>query len=113
MATPARKKRSKAARSPGRGHHIHTPAGEAFTHLVLEVFRLNGRLLSVGDRLVAGLGLTSARWQVLGALHGSTGRLTVSQIARSMGLQRQSVQRLVDVMTADGLLQLVENPQHR
>ena len=46
----------------------HTPGGEALTDLVLAVFRLNGRLLAAGDHLVSDLGLTSARWQVLGAI---------------------------------------------
>src|ERR1700756_1256876 len=45
-----------------------TPAGEALTNLMLDLFRLSSRLLTVGDRLAAGLGLTSARWQILGAL---------------------------------------------
>jgi DNA-binding MarR family transcriptional regulator len=101
------------AKPTGPDFHAHTPAGEAFTHLVLEVFRLNGRLLSVGDRLVKELGLTSARWQVLGALRSSPRPLTVSQIARSMGLQRQAVQRLVNVMAEDRLLDLIDNPRHR
>ena len=38
------------------------------TDLVLDVFRLNGALLASGDTLVKDLGLTSARWQVLGAI---------------------------------------------
>ena len=45
-----------------------TPAGEALTNLMLDLFRLSSRLLTVGDRLAAGLGLTSARWQILGAI---------------------------------------------
>ena len=40
----------------------------ALTGLVIEVFRLNGDLLAAGDALVGDLGLTSARWQVLGAI---------------------------------------------
>ena len=46
----------------------HTPSGRALTDLVLELFRLNNRLLAAGDRLVAGIGLTSARWKVLGTI---------------------------------------------
>ena len=45
-----------------------TPAGEALTNLMLDLFRLNSLLLASGDRLVAPLGLTSARWQILGAI---------------------------------------------
>jgi hypothetical protein len=66
-------------------------AGSALTDLVLEVFRLNGRLLAAGDRMTRPSGQTSARWQVLGAINPEP--RTVAQIARVMGLARQSVQR--------------------
>jgi len=83
----------------------------AMTELVLQIFRVNGLLLAVGDDLTRDLGLTSARWQVLGAL--ADGPLTVAQIARNMGLKRQSVQRLVDVLSEQGILELEDNPHHR
>ncbi len=81
------------------------------TELVLQIFRVNGLLLTVGDDLTRDLGLTSARWQVLGAL--ADGPLTAAQIARNMGLKRQSVQRLVDVLTEQGILLFEDNPHHR
>ena len=96
-----------------RASQSHSKSGEAFTKLVLETFRLNGRFLVAGDRLTKGIGLTSARWQVLGTLRESDTPLTVAQIARNMGLQRQSVQRTVDVMCREGLLRMVDNPRHR
>jgi DNA-binding MarR family transcriptional regulator len=85
---------------------------EAVTELFLEVFRLNGRLLAAGDKLVADLGLSSARWQVLGAAALSPVPLPVAHLARNMGLARQSVQRLVDEMMNDGLVRYAPNPQH-
>jgi DNA-binding MarR family transcriptional regulator len=88
----------------------HGAGGAAFTRLVLEVFKLNGRLLAAGDRIAAPHGLTSARWQVLGAL--AEAPRTAAQIARAMGLARQSVQRLVDAMRADGILASAANPEH-
>ena len=84
---------------------------DAFTDLVLEVFRLNGRLLAAGDRLAAPVGLTSARWQVLGAIDGQP--LSVAGIARAMGLTRQSVQRTADLLAAEGSVAFVPNPQHK
>ncbi len=86
---------------------------EAATTLVIEVFRLNGELLAAGDALVADLGLSSARWQVLGGIALSPVPLPVAHLARNMGLTRQGVQRLVDEMRADGLLALSANPHHR
>jgi DNA-binding MarR family transcriptional regulator len=85
----------------------------AVTDLVLETFRLNGRLLATGDALVADLGLTSARWQVLGAMALSPVPLSVAQIARNMGLTRQAVQRLANEMQAGGLVRFAPNPHHQ
>jgi len=85
----------------------------ALSGLVIEVFRLKGDLIEAGDALVQDLGLTSARWQVLGAIALSPVSLPVAHIARNMGLARQSVQRLVDDMQAEGLVHLEPNPHHR
>ena len=85
----------------------------ALSDLVVAVFRLNGDLLAAGDALVQDLGLTSARWQVLGAIALAPAPLPVAHIARNMGLARQSVQRLVGEMRADGLIRLAPNPHHR
>ncbi len=85
----------------------------ALTGLVIEVFRLNGDLLAAGDALVGDLGLTSARWQVLGAMALSPVPLPVAHIARNMGLTRQAVQRSVDEMREDGFIGLEPNPHHR
>jgi DNA-binding MarR family transcriptional regulator len=93
------------------------PSGEAgrdaVTDLILDVFRLNGSLLAAGDALVEDLGLTSARWQVLGAIALSPVPLPVAHLARNMGLSRQSVQRLANEMAAEGLVRLADNPHHR
>jgi DNA-binding MarR family transcriptional regulator len=88
--------------------HVSTPAEEAFTRLVLLVFRLNGLLLEAGDRMAAPAGQTSARWQVMGVI--DHGPMTVSQIARAMGLRRQSVQRTADLLVADGVAEFLANP---
>jgi DNA-binding MarR family transcriptional regulator len=88
-----------------------TLSGEELTNLILETFRLNGALIAAGDSLVGDLGLTSARWQVLGTL--PDGPATVSDIARRMGLTRQSVQRIADRLVIDGFLKTRSNPAHR
>lgn len=81
--------------------------------LTLDTFRLNGALIALGDALVAPLGLTSARWQVMGAVVEAQGALPVAGIARNMGLVRQSVQRIADELAALGLMRFAENPHHR
>jgi DNA-binding MarR family transcriptional regulator len=88
-----------------------TPTGAALTALILEVFRLNGRLLAAGDRITRPAGLTSARWQVLGAIDAAP--QTVSQIARAMGLARQSVQWTADTLEREGIVRFADNAAHR
>ena len=83
------------------------------TDLVIAVFRLNGRLVETGNRLVTGIGLTTAWWQVLGALARSPAPLPVASIARNMGLSRQSVQRTADLLAEKGLVRFEPNPHHQ
>jgi DNA-binding MarR family transcriptional regulator len=82
-----------------------------FTRLVLLVFRLNGLLLAAGDRMAEPAGQTSARWQVMGVIDHEP--LTVSAVARVMGLRRQSVQRTADLLVADGVAVYLDNPADR
>jgi DNA-binding MarR family transcriptional regulator len=90
---------------------FHTKSGEAFTALILEAFRFNGRLLAAGDRLTKPLKLSSARWQVLGAIEKRP--LSVAQIARNMGLARQSVQRIADSLKKERVIEYAPNPDHK
>lgn len=90
-----------------------TPDGEATGKLIYEVLRLHGRLIAAGDALMADLGLSSARWQVLGTVAAAPRPLTVPDLARILGQSRQSLQRLVNEMADDGLLRLADNPAHR
>ncbi|ESW88896.1 MarR family transcriptional regulator [Mesorhizobium sp. M1307] len=88
-----------------------TEAANVLTELVLAVFRMNGSFLDAADRLAAPTGLTAARWQVLGAVLKEP--KSVADIARDMGLARQSVQRLADILAAEGLAAYADNPAHR
>jgi DNA-binding MarR family transcriptional regulator len=86
---------------------------DAVSALIVETFRLNGRLLASGDALVADVGLTSARWQVLGAMALSPVPLPVAHIARNMGLARQTVQRLANDLEREGFVRFAANPHHQ
>ncbi len=88
-----------------------TASADVFTEIVLAVFRLNGALVAAGDQLVNDLGISTARWQVLGMIVDTP--LTVSAIARRVGLTRQSVQRTADRLVRDGYAQTTTNPDHR
>jgi DNA-binding MarR family transcriptional regulator len=88
-----------------------TPAGDAFSALVIRIIRLGGLLSAAGDELARPAGQTSARWLVLAAIEEQPA--TVARIARLLGLARQSVQRVADLLVEDGLSVFVDNPDHR
>lgn len=90
-----------------------TPAANALNDLILDLFRLNSRMLTAGDRLVAGLGLTSARWQVLGAIVIAERPQPVAWLARDLGANRQNVQRIVNDLHKEGLVAFEANPHHQ
>ncbi|QUC55645.1 MarR family transcriptional regulator [Streptomyces sp. A2-16] len=77
----------------------------------LGVFRLNGQFLAVAEELAGPAGLTAAWWQVLGAVLREP--LPVAGIAREMGITRQSVQRIADLLVERGLAEYRPNPAHR
>ena len=83
------------------------------TALVLNVFRLNGRLLEWGDRFTADYGLTSARWQILGALALAEGPMTTPRIAENMGVTRQAARKQLRLLGEDGLVCCLDNPHHK
>jgi len=90
-----------------------TPAGEALSSLILDLFRLNSLLFTAGDRMVAGVGLTSARWQILGAIVAAERPQPVAWLARDLSAARQNVQRIVNDLERDGLVAFETNPHHR
>lgn len=90
-----------------------TADGAALTDLILCLFRVNNLTLTWGDRLVAPFGLTSARWQILGAIVLSERARPVAWIARDLGANRQNVQRIVNDLHNEGLIAFEPNPHHR
>lgn len=89
------------------GHDAH-----AIDRLIGEIFRVYGAIAAAGDVVARPFGLSSARWQIMGAIE-ATGGATVSALARQVGVTRQSVQRIVTEMAAEGYFDLVENPGDR
>jgi DNA-binding MarR family transcriptional regulator len=88
-----------------------TPAGDAFTTLLGQVIGLTRRLTAAGEALAKPAGQTLARWLVLETIQEQPA--TVAQIARTLYLARQGVQRLADVLVRDGLAAYEDNPAHR
>lgn len=86
---------------------------DALTGLLLTMFRANNLVLAWGDRVVAPLGLTSARWQILGAVVQADRPQPVAWLARDLGANRQNVQRIINDLEADGLISFEANPHHK
>jgi|SRR5215510_712947 len=107
------------SRLPGRQHAVNvkagaetrTPAGDALTELIIPTIRLRALFTTAGEAIARPAGQTLARWLVLEAV--AQAPRTVAQIARTMGLTRQSVQRVADLLERDGLTAYAENPDHR
>ena len=88
-----------------------SPAGAALTDVILATFRLNGRLMEAAQDLAAQGDMTAARWQVLGGVLDEP--RTVADVARLMGMTRQGVQRIADILVERGLAVYRANPAHR
>jgi DNA-binding MarR family transcriptional regulator len=84
---------------------------ELLSAVAKTVFRVNGQLLAIGEELARPVGLTAASWLVIGAAF--SGPKPVAQIAREIGVTRQSVQRTADLLVERKLAQYDPNPAHR
>jgi DNA-binding MarR family transcriptional regulator len=88
-------------------------AADAIVNLISQSYRLNSRLQATADRMARDVGLTGTRWQVLNAVDQAPRPATISDIARWMGLARQSVQQVANALTEDGLIAYQPNPKHQ
>jgi DNA-binding MarR family transcriptional regulator len=88
-----------------------TEAGEVLTDLILTTFRLNGRLMDVAQDMAGKGGITAAWWQVLGGVLDKP--RSVAEIGRLMGMTRQGVQRVADLLVAQQLAEYRPNPAHQ
>ena len=86
---------------------------DQFTAAILQVFRTNGQMIAWGDKFSAPFGLTSARWQMLGALALSSTPLTAPQVAIHMGVTRQGAQKQLNLLLDEGLVKKQPNPYHK
>ena len=96
---------------PGPSRPPQSEAGALLTDVILTTFRLNGRLMEVAQEFAAEGGITAAWWQVLGGILDEP--RTVAEIGRRMGMTRQGVQRVADLLVERGLAEYRPNPAHR
>jgi DNA-binding MarR family transcriptional regulator len=88
-----------------------TPEQELLSRVAKTVFHLNGQLLAIAEDLAGPVGLTAARWQVLATVLNEA--MTVADIGRELGVTRQSVQRIADILVDQDLAVYRPNPAHQ
>jgi DNA-binding MarR family transcriptional regulator len=103
--------RSVPPREEWPDHPQHTAAGAALTELVLTSFRLHARLMEAAQTMAAYGDISAAWWQVLGGVLDQP--RTLADIGRRMGVTRQGVRRVADLLVQRGLAEYVPNPAHR
>lgn len=92
---------------------MHPTKADKLTSIALSVFRLNGQLIEWGNHFSQPHGLTSARWQVLGAISMAPQPPNIPQIATTMGVTRQGVLKQINLLVDEGLVQPQPNPTHK
>ena len=88
------------------------PKAEAIAELLLEVAQCFFRIRAVGQK--TGL-ITNWGGGAFGFMRSlaTLGPLTVPQIAEMRPTSRQRMQRLADELSAEGLVEFIDNPKHR
>lgn len=84
---------------------------QLFATSAVTTFKLNGQFLAIAEELARPAGITVAWWMVLGAVLREP--LPVAGIAREMGITRQSVQRVADLLVDKGFAEYRPNPSHK
>jgi DNA-binding MarR family transcriptional regulator len=79
--------------------------------IIADLYQLAGAFRDHGEAIARTVGQTQARWQVMSA--ASADAKTVPQIARRLGVTRQGVQRLADLLVQEGMAAYQANPDHR
>jgi DNA-binding MarR family transcriptional regulator len=92
---------------------MQTEISRLMSETVVALFQANGKMLEWGDAFTTPYGLTSARWQILGAIAWAGQKQTAPQIAEQMGVSRQGAQKQLNLLAEDGLIEKLSNPSHQ
>jgi DNA-binding MarR family transcriptional regulator len=84
---------------------------DQLARLIADIFEAAGALRVHGDQIASAVGQTQARWQVMSAV--SEGDWTIATAAGRLGVTRQSVRRVADLLVEDGLARYEPNPRHK
>ena len=79
--------------------------------LVRQIFKLDDALKATANAITRPAGQSGARWQVLNALADEP--RTVAEIARLKNASRQGVQRIINELHSEQIVQSKVNPKHQ
>jgi DNA-binding MarR family transcriptional regulator len=88
-------------------------SADSVLRLLAAVNQASAQFTELEDRLVFDTGFSSARLRVAAVLEPAGAARTVPQIARTLGLSRQAVQRVADDLAARKLAAWIDNPDHK
>ncbi|SDM46735.1 DNA-binding transcriptional regulator, MarR family [Streptomyces wuyuanensis] len=86
-------------------------AVDALSRSALAVLHLNGKFTAMFNSLTLVYGLSAAQWLILDTIRAEP--RSVSEVARLLGVTRQSVQRTADLLVGQELAGYRDNPAHR
>ncbi|MQY52143.1 winged helix-turn-helix transcriptional regulator [Rhodocyclus tenuis] len=92
---------------------MQTEISRLVSQTVVALFQANGKMLEWGDAFTTPYGLTSARWQILGAIAWAGQKQTAPQIAEQMGVSRQGAQKQLNLLAEAGMIEKFPNPSHQ
>src|SRR5437868_9005178 len=81
--------------------------------LVGEVLRASARIAASRNALLIGFGMTGPRLRVMKTIRRKREPRTVSQLARAIGVSRQTLRATVRDLVKVGFVELEQNEHHR
>lgn len=91
----------------------NSAANLRFKALTQAAFRLSNLLTSERDKFVEDVGLTSARWQILETVGLQSAPVSAAHVARQLQISRQAVQRVLNDLSALGMVRLASDTADR
>lgn len=85
---------------------------DALRRLLATAAKAQGALSAAEDDWLAELDLTGGKLRLLEAISAAGSPRTAPQLARSLGVTRQAVQRVADESAAKGFVTAIRNPDH-
>lgn len=92
---------------------MRSPKSLLFDDMLKALIKIHLSLITTCGTLVMDQGISHARWQLIWFISFKKVAMTVPDIAKSLGISRQGIQKQIDILLNDGLICLQENPANK